>query len=154
MVLWFSEVKSYKIECSKLPLSRCWNTETKIEDNCQECFVLNAEISKGNDIVSISPLFENGRLHDVIFKNGRISYLPKIEIGDKKEGFKHCVLLHTNTKVINAEFFGDEAQNITSFKSMRNSLTIEENSFINTNLGVQLSLMGILLRSLQRHSWG
>ena len=144
LVLWCSEVKSHDAECSLIEEDTCFNSETNKPGNCLGCIVKHLEISPDNDVVTILPKFKNGSHAEIMavdFFDGHVTSFPMTKIDDKKESALTVSLFETKTTVINAEFFGDKALNLQRFTSTKNSLTIDENSFVKaTNLRVLVFL--------------
>lgn len=140
LVLWLEVVKSEDLECFSVGKDDCWDPETMEKTSCLGCIVKHVKISPNHNVFTILPRFENGsyaKITSVYFSEGTTTSFPVVETESKSGRILNINLFDTNTKVINANFFGDRALNLQEFKSENNSLTIEENSFENvTNLVV------------------
>ena len=124
-------VSGKDLQCRQLhpiPRSSCWSSH--LNTNCFCCTIKSEQIA--DELLTIHHKSANGAgIVMVRFDGGDVSKLPKIMQKSTKRAILRVELLRTNTRVLNANFFGNFSQNMTHFSSYWNALTVEVSAFQN-----------------------
>ena len=101
----------------------CWNSITYDHDYdyCWSCTIRNQQ-STGNEL-SIAPKYSNGIAADVVFVRffgGNFTKMPKVINKNNDKQILRVGLKGTKTRVLNAQFFANVAQNLIYFVSSWN----------------------------------
>ena len=112
----------------------CWDSEFHSIFLCWGCTIKNQHITENE--VTIAPTHWFGILaanvHYVIFQGGNVTKLPNVIRKDSSKQVLRVQLNQTNTRLINAQFFGNGAQNLIVFYSSGNdNLSVEASAFQN-----------------------
>ena len=124
-------VSSKDLQCRQLhplPRSSCWSSQ--LNTNCFCCTIKSEQIA--DELLTIHHKSANGADIGIErFDGGDVSKLPKIIQKATKRIILRVELLRTNTRVLNAQFFGNSSQNMTHFSSKWNVLPVEASAFQN-----------------------
>ena len=124
-------VSGKDLQCRQLhplPRSSCWSSQ--LNTNCFCCTIKSEKIV--DELLTIHHKSANGADIGIErFDGGDVSKLPKIIQKATKRIILRVELLRTNTRVLNAQFFGNSSQNMTHFSSKWNVLPVEASAFQN-----------------------
>ena len=112
----------------------CWNSQTLVVYQCWSCAIRNQQITSNEVTMTISLKHANGSDVDiefVAFIAGDVTKMPKVIQRNNSEVLR-VLLLETNTRVLNSQFFGNVTQNIQYFRCYQNfNLSVEASAFRN-----------------------
>ena len=126
-------VSGRELRCDIVDPYKCWNSQTHTLVDCWRCTIKNQQILDNE--VEIASNHANGTAADVkivIFNGGDVTKLPKITHEWSNKQILNVQLWKTNTRALNAQFFGIAAQNIKAFYSWWNDvLSVAADAFRN-----------------------
>ena len=124
-------VNGREYECDRVAYEKyCFDAQTLDFVKCWGCVIENQQIT--DDEITIFPKHVNGTAVDVtvvLFSGGNILTIPQIK-SNSKETFE-VNLFETNTRVLNSQLFGNATQNLRTFISYENNLSVESSAFQN-----------------------
>ena len=117
----------------------CWNSSTYLDDYCWRCEItLNKEISDTDQMITIYSKHDDGTdaaIDTVLVYGESVTKMPNIFLKTTKKPIKDVHLRETNTKLLNAQFFGNSGIYLKTFSYQLNELSVEASAFQNcTNL--------------------
>ena len=112
---------------------RCWNSATHDYVSCLGCTIIGHQTTINE--LSIAPKHRNGSAADVElvkFFGGVVTKMPKVINKGNNKQILRVELQGTKTRVLNAQFFGNSAQNLIHFESFKNdNLSVAASAFQN-----------------------
>ena len=128
-------VRGKEVECDQVHYDyNCWTSENNYFNYCGICVINNQEVSNSDEVLLISNTHENGTVADVEFvrfHGGEIAKMSKIIHKTNSKQILQVQLWETKTQVLNEQFFGNAAENLTQFKSLENNLSVKDFAFQN-----------------------
>ena len=125
-------VHGKELECDEIKNETlCYNSVTHKFNFCWICDVRNQIITNNDEVLFIKFAKESVDVKFVSFMFGEVTKMPKLIHKTKHQQLVQVKLWSTHTQVLNAEFFENAAENLTTFESIGNKLTVEAFTFQN-----------------------
>ena len=133
-----------EIKCDRIGhfSGSCWSSQLNVYVDCRSCVIKNQRIS--DKVLTILPQYRTGKIADVQivrFDGSRVTQLPKVILKTTKQQILKVQIFNNGNHVLNAQFFENDAQNMTDFlSSMSYNVGVEAFTFRNCPQLVELVL--------------
>ena len=136
-----------EIECDSVVYEKyCWNSQALDVVDCWSCFLVKQHITKNDEILTISPKLANGTdvdVEHVSFFGGDIFKMPRVIQNTTNQQISQVALWSTSTRVLNAQYFENAAEELKHLWSYwSNDLFVEASTFQNCAKLENLNLRG------------
>ena len=129
LLLLCAAVRAKELKCDQVFDEYCTSPETQQKVPCLICDIKNQQISQSDAVIFMNHTADVGV---VFFTGGNITKMPSFSQKTKNNEISGVRLSGTNTRVLNAHFFGDAGENLTYFRSEENyNLFVEAFAFQN-----------------------